>query len=207
MSLTSPGSAPPGWYPDPGGQRQWRVWTGTLWSEMTRPYGEPIEPTSLVGSLPLINALHRLVRYGIVATFGGLGLVVSVLAHWPGTSQPTAALVAATLCDTGAALVIIGSVCYAFAVRALEGRWTAVAFVPGLNMLAASGLVTSRIGGRSALRRVVAEAVLLGLFIAQSHAHPWLGVAPALVALDHARWTQALVERLTGRAIPQPAAP
>jgi len=145
--------------------------------------------------------LHRLVRYGVVAVFAGLGLVVSVLAHWPGTAHPMGESLAAILSYTGVALFAFGTVCYAFAVRALEGHWTLAALVPGVNVVMLSGLMTQRVGGRSPLVRVVSEIVLLGLFVVQSHAQVWLCIAPALVALDHARWSDALARRLSGSTI------
>lgn len=196
VSLTPPSTVPPGWYPDPSGARQWRVWTGTGWSELTRAYGEPVASTSVLSSLPLIDALHRLLRYGIVTFFAGLGLVVNVLAHWPGTAKPTPLWFASTALDIGIGLLVVGSLCFSFAARQLEGHWTIESFLPGINVLVVSGLVTQRLGGRSPLWRVVTETVLLALFIGQSHSELWLGVAPALVALDHVRWTSALVDRL-----------
>jgi hypothetical protein len=198
VSLTPSPTIPPGWYPDPGGARQWRVWTGTTWSELTRPYGEPVVSTPVLASLPLIDALHRLLRYGIVAFFTGLGLVVNVLAHWPGTAKPTPFWFASTALELGVGLLLIGSLCFSFAARQLEGHWTIEAFLPGINVLVVSGLVTQRLGGRSPLWRVVTETILLALFIGQSHTELWLGVAPALVTLDHMRWTSALVDRLAG---------
>ena len=198
MSLTPSTAIPPGWYPDPSGARQWRVWTGTNWSELTRPYGEPVVSTPVAASLPLIDALHRLLRYGIVAFFAGLGLVVNVLAHWPGTAKPTPFWFASTALELGIGLLLIGSLCFSFAARQLEGHWTIEAFLPGINVLVVSGLVTQRLGGRSPLWRVVTETILLALFIGQSHTALWLGVAPALVTLDHMRWTSALVDRLAG---------
>ena len=198
MSLTPSTAIPPGWYPDPSGARQWRVWTGTNWSELTRPYGEPVVLTPVAASLPLIGALHRLLRYGIVAFFAGLGLVVNVLAHWPGTAKPTPFWFASTALELGIGLLLIGSLCFSFAARQLEGHWTIEAFLPGINVLVVSGLVTQRLGGRSPLWRVVTETILLALFIGQSHTELWLGVAPALVTLDHMRWTSALVDRLAG---------
>lgn len=198
MSLTPSNAIPPGWYPDPSGARQWRVWTGTNWSELTRPYGEPVVSTPVAASLPLIDALHRLLRYGIVAFFAGLGLVVNVLAHWPGTAKPTPFWFASTALELGIGLLLIGSLCFSFAARQLEGHWTIEAFLPGINVLVVSGLVTQRLGGRSPLWRVVTETILLALFIGQSHTELWLGVAPALVTLDHMRWTSALVDRLAG---------
>jgi hypothetical protein len=198
VSLTPSNAIPPGWYPDPSGARQWRVWTGTNWSELTRPYGEPVVLTPVAASLPLIGALHRLLRYGIVAFFAGLGLVVNVLAHWPGTAKPTPFWFASTALELGIGLLLIGSLCFSFAARQLEGHWTIEAFLPGINVLVVSGLVTQRLGGRSPLWRVVTETILLALFIGQSHTELWLGVAPALVTLDHMRWTSALVDRLAG---------
>lgn len=65
MSSPSPSTVPPGWYPDPSGERQWRVWTGMQWSDLTRPY-RASAATSVANDLALITALHRLVRYGIV---------------------------------------------------------------------------------------------------------------------------------------------
>jgi hypothetical protein len=34
-------TTPEGWYPDPGGQSQWRRWEGTTWGTDTMPYGPP----------------------------------------------------------------------------------------------------------------------------------------------------------------------
>src|SRR5271156_4433898 len=77
VSLTSSSTVPPGWYPDPGGARQWRVWTGSTWSELTRPYGPATAPAAapatpgVASSLALIDGLNRLVRYGTLALFTG----------------------------------------------------------------------------------------------------------------------------------------
>ena len=114
MSL-SPSPVPSGWYPDPSGERQWRVWTGREWSELTRPYGEAAPAPSIVADLPLIQALHRLVRYGIVGDFAGMSIFVSVLAHWPGTAHPVSEWFAVAACNVAVALVLVGSACFAFA--------------------------------------------------------------------------------------------
>jgi hypothetical protein len=204
VSLTSSSTVPPGWYPDPSGARQWRVWTGSTWSELTRPYGPASAPAAaqatpaVVSSLALIDGLNRLVRYGTLALFTGLGLVVSVFAHWPGTAHPTPLWFAMTALDTGLGLLVIGSACYGWAARLLQGHWSIEALLPGVNVLMVSALVTQRLGGRSPLWRVVSETILLALFVVQSHAEPWLAIAPALVALDHMRWTSSLLDRLVG---------
>jgi hypothetical protein len=201
VSIAPPRTVPPGWYPDPSGARQWRVWTGTDWSELTRPYGEPLVTTPIVESLPLINALHRLLRYGIVTFFAGLGLAVNILAHWPGTAKPTPFWFASTGLDVGIGLLVIGSLCFSLAARQLEGHWTLESCIPGVNVLVVSFHVTQRLGGRSPIWRVVTETVLIALFIGQSHTELWLGVAPALVTLDHMRWTSALLDRLSGSPV------
>ena len=197
MTSTPTSPVPPGWYPDPEGLRQWRVWNGETWTQLTRPFGDT-SPSSVGASLDLIRALHRLVRYGNVAAFAGLGLVVSMLAHWPGTPQPLPAWFAATALDAGLSLLVIGSACFSFGVRELEGRWTVLALIPGLNVLNFSALVVRRLGGRSPLRRVAAETLLLILFITQARVQPWLGVAPMMVAWGHTRWDQALLSEITG---------
>jgi hypothetical protein len=186
---------PSGWYPDPSGARQWRVWTGTQWSELTRPYGEVANPPSIVADLSLIQALHRLVRYGIAGNFAGISILVSVLAHWPGTAHPVSEWFAVAACNVAVALLIIGSACFAFAARELEGHWTPWALIPGVNLFAVNAVITKRLGGQP-LRRVGAEAVLMVLFVAQFHAEPWLGVAPVLVAVGQSQWTATLIEHL-----------
>jgi hypothetical protein len=171
---------------------------------LTRPYGPASPPLaapaapSVVSSLALIDGLNRLVRYGTLALFTGLGLVVSVFAHWPGTAHPTPLWFAMTALDTGLGLLVIGSACYGWAARLLQGHWSIEAVLPGVNVLLVSALVTQRLGGRSPTWRVVSETILLALFVIQSHAEPWLAIAPALVALDHVRWTSSLLDRLVG---------
>ena len=204
MSLTSPSTAPPGWFPDPGGAPQWRVWTGTNWSELTRPYPTAAPLVPLAAKLPLIGALHRLVRYGVGAVFAALALVVGVLGHWPGTANPTPLWFAVTAASAGVGLLVIGTVCFTFAVRELAGRWTVAAFVPGVNVMVASSLVARRLGTRSSVQRVVAETVLLALFLAQAHAQPWLVVAPVLVAFNHMTSTSTLVDQLAGPSLTAP---
>lgn len=196
MTLAAHNSPPPGWYPDPSGERQWRVWTGTIWSELTRPYGESVSAPKVVESLPLVNALHLLVRYGVVSVFAGLGLLVSSLAHWPGTHQPAPLWFTETASDLGIALMLFGTVIFAFTLRELQGRWSLAAFVPGVNVLAVSATVTQRLSGRSPLTRVVAEVVLIALFVAGAHAEPWLSVALALVAIGQVQWPSALLDQL-----------
>ena len=194
-------SVPPGWYPDPAGARQWRVWTGVQWSQVTRSYGDPVTTLartpmpSIVDDLSLIQALHRLVRFGIVGDFAGMAVIVSVVAHWPGTAHPTPQWFALTAIDVGIALVLVGTALFAVAAKELVGAWTPWAFLPGINLLVVNGLVTKRLGAKP-VRRVASEAVLMALFISQFHAEPWLAIAPVVVAVGQSQWTATLMENL-----------
>lgn len=197
VSSPAPGPTPPGWYPDPGGDRQWRVWTGRDWSRVTRPYGEPATRSSLSESLGLVSAVQRLVRYGVVAVFAGLGLLVSVAAHWPGSAHPINATLASTLVTTSVALLMIGSVSYAVAGRELVGRWSPAVLVPFFNVLVVSSLVSHVLGETGPLRRVGVDVALLVLFVLGSRSYPILAIIPAVVSLD---LTTAL-SRLTGQLV------
>ena len=196
MSTSVTVSPPPGWYPDPSGQRQWRVWNGNAWSEVTRPYGDSVQKPTVVESLPLIHALHLLIRFGIVAVFSGLGLVVSSLAHWPGTHSPTPLCFAEITIYVGVGLLVAGSVLFTLALRELQGHWTALAFVPGVNIFAVGALVATRLQGTYAARRIIIDVAMVVLFVIEAHREPWLGVALVLVALGQLQWTSALLDEI-----------
>jgi len=149
----------------------------------------------MVGDLALIHALHRLLRYGIAGDFAGISILVSVLAHWPGTAHPVTEWFGVAASNVAVALVLIGSACFAFAARALVGHWTPWAFVPGVNLFAVNIVITRRLGGQP-FRRVGAEAVLMILFVAQFHAEVWLCVAPAIVALGQSQWIATFMDQL-----------
>ncbi len=206
MSYASASAVPPGWYPDPSGERQWRVWTGDQWSELTRPFAPAEQAASLVAGLPLIASLHRLERYGVAGVYAGLALVVGVLAHWPGTAHPASAAFATTALGAGVALVVLGLVPVVFVAKELAGTWTPLALIPGLNVLFVSGALTRRLGG-AATRRAVSEAVLLVLYVARFRADPVLGVAPVLLALGLATSARAVLEELAGPSSPEHNAP
>ncbi len=205
MSISVPSQVPPGWYPDPGGERQWRVWTGTDWSTVTRPYGQLPPHEAQPIAIPLITSLHWLLRYGIVAFFAGTGIVTSTLAHWPGTHAPVPLWFAETAIDTGLALLVAGTALFALAMRELDGRWSLAALVPGYNVLATSDRVIQRIANKAVKRRVVTHVLLLALYITQSHSQPWLGVALVIVATDQVQWVQALLDQLVGPTAPSPS--
>lgn len=200
--MTSLYDVPPGWYPDPSGARQWRVWTGTTWSEVTLPYGESssVVAPRFAPSLNLVLALRRVLTIGIVGVLGGLGLLVSVLAHWPGTAHPTPEWFAAVATGLASLLLIVGSVVCAFGVKELEGRWSLEAVIPGINLFVASALVTRRLGSRR-MWRIVSEIILLAIFVVSSRNDLWLCIGPVIVAYIESTWFNALIERLTGPSI------
>jgi hypothetical protein len=177
------------------------VWNGSQWSSVTRPYGESDAARSLVADLPLIRALHRLVRYGIVGDYAGIGILVSIVAHWPGTAHPVPEWFAVAACNIAVALVLLGSVSFAFAARELEGRWEPWAFIPGVNLIMVNALVTKRLNGQP-LRRVGAEVLLIVFFILEFHMEPWLCVAPMIVAVGQSSWITTLIDHLVNSSSP-----
>jgi hypothetical protein len=180
------------------------VWTGSQWSSVTRPYGDHEAPRSLVADLPLIQALHRLVRYGIVGDYAGIGILVSIVAHWPGTAHPVPEWFAVAACNIAVALILLGSVSFSLAARELEGRWAPWAFIPGVNLMMVNALVTKRLNGQP-FRRVGAEALLIVLFILEFHMEPWLCVAPMIVAVGQSSWITTLIDHLVSSASPTSA--
>ena len=195
MSSASP-PAPPGWYPDPAGERQWRVWTGAQWSETTRPFASHADLASRpTPPVPSRGALDFARRYGVVSTFAGLGLLVGVLAHWPTSAQPVPMWFALIASDLAVGLLVLGTFLYALAARSLTSRWRVVTVVPGLNIAYVSGLLGEGLTGTWPTRRVASEVILLALFVARAHVAPWLAVAPALVGVSHYGLLRRVAER------------
>jgi hypothetical protein len=187
-------SAPPGWYPDPQGGRQWRVWSGDRWSSLTRPYGPSASTSSPIDALDALRALHRVRRSGVAATFAGLGLLVSSLAHWPGSAHPLGTSSAIIGLDVALALLTWGTAANAMALRALRGRWTPVALVPGLNALALRATLARERDAASARSLALAQALAIALFAALAHAAPWLAITSVALALDHERAVTSALE-------------
>jgi hypothetical protein len=188
---------PPGWYPDPSGARQWRVWNGTGWTALTKPYGEVVATPRFAANLSLVQALRRVRGAGVVGVLGGLGLLVGVLAHWPGTAHPVPQWFALAASQLAVALLLVGTIVCAFGVRELDGRWSFGAFVPVVNFFIASALVTRRLG-RVRVSRLFAEVVLLVLFALSSKADLWLFASPMIVAYVETSWFAALIDQLSG---------
>jgi hypothetical protein len=147
-----------------------------------------------------VLALRRVLSIGIVGVLGGLGLLVSVLAHWPGTAHPTPEWFAVVATGVASLLLVVGSVVCAFGVKELEGRWSLEAVIPGVNLFVASVLVTRRLGSRR-MWRIASEVILLAIFVVSSRDDLWLCVGPVIVAYIESTWFNALIERLSGPSI------
>lgn len=198
MSTSATSPIPPGWYPDPSGSRQWRVWTGADWSGVTRAYGERPDVARPPNAFSLVLALKRVQYLGIVGILGGLGLLVSVLAHWPGTAHPAPTWFAIIASVAATSLLALGTTVCAFGVKELEGRWSLGAFLPGMNLFVASALVNRRLGMRPTWR-IISEIVLLVVFAISSRDDLWLCIGPVIVAYLELTWFSALIDRLGAR--------
>lgn len=195
MSEHLPNTVPSGWYPDPSGAPQWRVWTGSRWSELTKPYGPRPAGEEVLPTLRSIQAVHRVLRYGIVGFLGGFGVLVGTLGHLPHSAHPAPTSFYWVASALALALVLFGSLALGVAVSALNGKLTPVALVPGLNFLAFSALATKRLGGKPG-RRIASEALLLLIFATQLRHSPLYCLVLGMVALDQMRWTRVLLEKL-----------
>ncbi len=191
MSDTS-GSIPAGWYPDPSGARQWRVWNGTAWSNVTRAYAPlatgasasaPSAATQLgVAELETLSALRRLKHFGIVAYYVGFALVVGLVDHWPGHARAISLRLASPLLGVAVGLSVIGYVSFAAAVRGLRGRWSLDAVVPVVNTFAASLVMSTRLGVVNNTFRLLVDALVTAGYVLASRTNPWFGVFLASVA-------------------------
>lgn len=186
-------SPPKGWYPDPTGAPQWRIWNGTTWSEHVRGFSAPAPP--LVSSLEAVRATALLERGGAASYFAGVGLLIDVAHHHAGLDARSPDLFA-TLVLLGSALTLFGHVSFARAstLIATHDRWLAA--VPVVNALMWAGWACERasyplpIARRPVrLRRGSAESVrfVQSLSIAALAAYAWypLPSARALVVAVH----------------------
>jgi len=201
----STGQVPAGWYPDPSGERQWRVWNGSAWSNVTRPYGE-ITPTPAplpfgVDELATLGTLRRLTQFGILAYYTGFAFLISVLAHWPGRTQPVSPRFASAALGAAIGLTLIGTITFATSVRALRGRWTLDAVIPVVNTFAAAWWTSRRLELGNPRPRLVIDVLLTVGFVLLCPTQPWVGVALASVAFNQLARTYALIDRLSGPAL------
>ncbi len=183
MAPVPSSTIPSGWYPDPSGAPQWRVWNGQTWSGVTRPFAtRPSDVTPYDSSVgTLLVSLRRLRRFGVVSLFGGLGLLLSALAHWPGTHDATSATWARVTLAIGLGLMTFGTTGFAVVVRTLQGYWSVDACIPGLNILSVAVLCAQRLGVRRIGPPVGIEFAMLVFVCATFHQSPFAAVLLAAI--------------------------
>ena len=194
---------PPGWYPDPSGERQWRVWNGTQWSDVTRPYATrdvKREPTSTIGldELRTLDALRRLTQFGILAYYAGFALLVGLISHWPGHARPVSARVAGATLGASIGLTLIGTLSFAVCVRGLRGRWTLDALIPIVNTFAASFWMSQRLGLKGFEFRLFADVLITIGFVLLCASQPWVGIALAGVAFTQLARAYLVMDQMSG---------
>ena len=136
-------SAPPsGWYPDPSGAREWRVWNGREWSEAKRPFGD--EPIATAALLEVITAQNALCRYGVVAYYGGLGLLIDAYHHRPAVDAATSWTTFTVLITLALGAALIGHLAFTRATATLMDHATGAAGMPIINVVQWSRLAFAR---------------------------------------------------------------
>lgn len=195
---------PPGWYPDPAGQRQWRVWNGSAWSDVTRPYGEsvtvPATPRIGVAELTTLSSLRHLSQFGILAYYTGFALLTGLVAHWPGHVDPVSPRFASATLGVAIGLTLIGTISFAACVRGLRGRWTLDALLPIINTFAAALWMSRYLGLTRPSPQILIDALLTMGFVVLCPTQPWVGIALASVAFTQLLRTYALTDQLCGPA-------
>ncbi len=141
--LDSTLSTPPsGWYPDPAGAREWRVWNGRDWSDTKRPYGD--EPIGTAQLLQVIAAQNTLCRYGIVSYFAGLGLLIDAYHHRPSVDSAVSWTTFGILTTVALGAVLIGHISFTRATATLMDAPGPAAGFPILNVVQWSRLAFAR---------------------------------------------------------------
>jgi hypothetical protein len=216
VSDPDPSAPPAGWYPDPAGQRQWRIWNGRAWTERVRPYGEP--PGAWPDRLARLRAQDRLMVASI-AYYGGLGALVDAYHHRPGTRLGLSAGDYDVIVVVALGAWFLGHLAYTRAAITVCARRPWLAGVPLLNTvawvrwsLAGASYPIATPGRRSLSRREAADTaafvqVALLAALAGAGAEPLarvgavagaLQLLPALAAVLNRHWARAVRDDLAG---------
>jgi hypothetical protein len=210
---------PKGWYPDPTGAPQWRIWNGTTWSEHVRGFSAPVPP--LVSALEAVRATATLERGGAASFFAGAALLIDAAHHHAGLVARSANLYA-TIVVVGLALAVFGHVAFARAGATIAGHHRWLAAVPVLNVLMWAGWACERASYPLPLatrpvsrRRGAAEAVrfVQSLSVAALVAYAWyplpttrafvvaVHLIPVVPACFDVHWARLLREDLAATPV------
>lgn len=188
---------PPGWYPDPSGQAQWRVWTGSQWSTLTRPYNSsPPSTPRIVASLTRVQAIARVRYLATLGYFGGLNLLASLFRDWPKGSHPFSDFWLLPLLGLAGSLLILAWVVSAQAIRTFQDNWTFWALLPFGNLLMVMGLIRKDLFGPLA-RSNSGDLVGLAMWLFVASSSPISGIITALIAAGQIQLTSVYLNNVT----------
>ena len=190
-------TTPSGWYPDPSGQPQWRVWTGSQWSTITRPYGtsRPSTPALLV-SLNQIRSLARARYFAPFGYFAGLNLLVSIIGNWPSGPHPLTHPWLLPLLGASAFFIIMAWAISAQAVRSFQESWTFWALLPVGNQFVLTALLRKRLLGPLA-RTSSGDLVGIVMWMIVATSTPLAGIITALIAFGQVQLINAYLNTAT----------
>ncbi len=166
---------PPGWYPDPSGEPQWRAWNGRAWTTLTQPYevSSPIGP----GEIVTLGVLRRLRWSGLPALYVGLALLIGAYDYRP-SSIPGVNALSGTLwtveVSLGIGLILGATAVNAVALRLLEGRSRWSQWVPFFAGWRLTRTLSFRLGAEQSLGRWQIAVSLISVFIALATLNPWI---------------------------------
>jgi hypothetical protein len=190
-------TTPSGWYPDPSGQPQWRVWTGTQWSNVTRPYRlEGFTQRKLLSSLNKVQSIARARYLAPLGYFGALNLLASLLIHWPIGPKPFSDPWLLPLLGLLIFFFVMSWVVTAQAVRSFQENWTFWALVPLGNLLILTGLLRHELLGGTA-RPLPSDLLGLVMWAIVAPSTPVAGAITALMALAHVQLFSAYLNNVT----------
>lgn len=190
-------TTPSGWYPDPSGQPQWRVWTGNKWSSVVRAYrSEGAAPRTILSTLDRVRSIARARYIGPLGYLGGINLLASILTHWPSSSAPFADPWLLPLLGLFTFSFVMAWAITAQAVRSFQDNWTFWALVPLGNLLILTGLLRRELlGGVS--RPLTSDLLGLIMWAIVVTSSPVAGAITALMALAHGQLFNAYLNTVT----------
>lgn len=174
---------PSGWYPDPSGRPQWRVWTGSQWSTVTRPYQAQTPPTKqLFASLHRVKVIFSARFLAPLGYLAGLNLGASTFNHWPSRSGSGFTPWLALLFGLSVFLIVIAWALAARAVRSFQDHWTFWALLPLGNLIILTSLLRRELLNVPS-RLISSDLIGLSMWLIVAGQTPWAGLITALIAM------------------------